>query len=200
MLFETRKRKPRTPLTRQRVAAAAVERFKRFGVHRTSMNDIADTLGVSRQTIYRLFESRTELLEFIATARVKLLSQKITKLLSQFDNLRDALIEGMAYSVKLGRQDELLSEIIREAGDVHFKTFMFGGTREVQEAMMAAFGPFIRKARAEGTLASPATDQQVIEWLCNNGAVLNIRQDYNEADHRRILEQFVLPSLLRNDR
>ena len=200
MLFETGKKKSRTPLTRQRVAATAIESFKRFGVHRTSMNDIADTLGVSRQTIYRVFESRTQLLEFIATTRVRLLSQKLIKFLSKFDNLRDALIEGMSYSVKLGREDQLLSEIIREAGDVHFKTFMFGGTAEVQAGMLDALGPFIRHARAEGDLTSKVTDQQVVEWLCNIGAVLNIRQDYNEADHRRILEQFVVPSLLRNHR
>lgn len=159
------------------------------------MNDIADMMSVSRQTIYRMFESRSELLEYIATERVDLLAQKLTKFVAQFDTLGEAIVDGMAYSVKLGRADELLVEILRQEGDAHFKTFMFGGTEEVQTLMMNAWGPLIRKARENGELDAGISDVQAIEWICNIGAVLNIREDYDEEDHRRILRQFVIPSL-----
>lgn len=185
-------------LTPQRVAATAVDCFKRFGVHRTSMNDIADTLGVSRQTVYRIFDNRSLLLEYIATGRMKVLSDKLTKFLKDFTDVEEALVEGMIYSVKLGRDDQLLHEIVQQEGDAHFKTFLFGGTPEVQEMMLKAYGPFVRAARERGELASEITDQEAIEWLCNIGAVLNIREEYDEAEHRRILRKFVVPSLLRN--
>lgn len=185
-------------LTPQRVAATAVDCFKRFGVHRTSMNDIADTLGVSRQTVYRIFDNRSLLLEYIATGRMKVLSDKLTKFLKDFTDVKEALVEGMIYSVKLGRDDQLLHEIVQQEGDAHFKTFLFGGTPEVQEMMLKAYGPVVRAARERGELASEITDQEAIEWLCNIGAVLNIREEYDEAEHRRILRKFVVPSLLRS--
>jgi AcrR family transcriptional regulator len=185
----------KTQVTRENAAAVAVGCFKRFGVHRTSMADIADSMGVARQTIYRLFETRSELLEVIATARVRILTQKVRKLVETFATLEEALVDGIAYSVKLGREDTLLAEIVHQGGDAHFQTFLFGGTEQVQMAMLDAWGPLIVKSREAGTLSRDFSDQEAIEWICNIGAVLNMRDDYDEKAHRRILEQFVVPSL-----
>jgi AcrR family transcriptional regulator len=161
------------------------------------MNDIADTLGVSRQTVYRIFDSRSLLLEYIATGRLKVLSDKLTKFLKNFTDVREALVEGMIYSVKLGREDQLLHEIVQQEGDAHFKTFLFGGTPEVQEMMLKAYRPFMQAARERGELASEITDLEAVEWMCNIGAVLNLREEYDEVEHRRILRKFMVPSLIR---
>ena len=185
----------RARITRQKVAATAIQCFDRYGIQRTSMSDIADMLGASRQTIYRVFESRPALLEYIATARVNLLSQKLSEFLTGFDNLEAAIVEGVAYSIRLSRSDELLVEILRQEGDAHFKTFLFGGTRDVQSAMMVAWGPLIAKSRESGNINPDIPDADIIEWLCNIGAILNLREDYQEDDCRRILRQFVAPSL-----
>ena len=157
------------------------------------MVDIADAMGVSRQTIYRLFETRTLLLEYIATARVEVLTRKVVQYLSGYRSLAEALVDGLVYAIRLGREDELLREIIKQDGDAHFKTFLFGGTPEVQAFMREVWRPFIASARERGELPSAANDDQIIEWFCNVGAVLNLREDYAESDHRRILKQFVLP-------
>jgi AcrR family transcriptional regulator len=161
------------------------------------MSDIADTLGVSRQTVYRIFDNRSLLLEYIATGRMKVLSDKLSKFLKNFDDVREALVEGMIYSIRLGREDQLLHEIVQQEGDAHFTTFLFGGTPEVQEMMLKAYAPFMQEARERGQLASEVTDLEAVEWLCNIGAVLNIREEYDEAEHRRILRKFVVPSLIR---
>ena len=195
IVAETKNAKPKSRVTRQNVAATAIECFRRYGLHRTSMNDIADAFGVSRQTLYRLFDSRSALLEYIATQRVELLTRNLAKYLAKYERLPDALVDGMAHSIKLGREDELLAEIVRQEGDEHFTTFLFGGTKEVQAAMLEAWQPLLRRARDEGQLADDVTDIQIIEWLSNVGAFLNTRPDYVEEDHRRILRQFVLPSL-----
>lgn len=183
-------------ITPQRVAATATECFKRFGVHRTSMNDIADTLGVSRQTVYRVFENRSLLLEYIATTRMKLLFRKLEKYMSTMSTVREAFIEGMLYSIKLGREDVLLHEIVRQEGDAHFKTFLFGGTLEIQQGMLGVFAPFIARGRASGEIADNVADLEITEWMCNIGAVLNIREEYDETEQRRILEKFLVPSIL----
>lgn len=159
------------------------------------MNDIADTYGVSRQTLYRLFENRSALLEYIATQRVELLAANLKKFLAQYDRLSDAVVDGMIHAIKLGRADALLTEIIRQEVDAHFTTFLFGGTEKVQAAMGAAWSRVIHASRDAGELAHDVSDRDVVEWLGNVGAFLNVRPDYNEEDHKRILRKFVLPSL-----
>lgn len=182
-------------VTKQKVAAAAIQCFKQFGVHRTSMADIADAYGVSRQTLYRMFENRSVLLEYIATQRIDLLMASLAKFLSQYSRLSDAIVEGMVYSIQLGRADELLMEIILQEGDAHFTTFQFGGTEQVQKAMLDAWQPLIDASRQANEIAEGMSDTEIIEWLNNVGHFLNVRPDYNEADHRRILQKFVVPSL-----
>lgn len=159
------------------------------------MADIADAQDISRQTLYRLFENRSILLEYIATERVRVLMANLAKFLTKFDRLGEAIVDGMAYSIVLGRADALLMEIIHQEGDDHFTTFQFGGTQEVQDAMLTAWEPLIRASREAGEISDDTSDIEIIEWLNNVGAFLNTRADYDEEDHRRILRKFVVPSL-----
>lgn len=197
MLKEAKKLPERSRVTAKKVAETATQCFKRFGVHRTSMADIADMLGVSRQTVYRIFENRSLLLEYIATAQMKVLYSKLDKYVSNFESVDEALVDGMLYSIKLGREDDLLHEIVRQEGDAHFRTFQFGGTPEIQEGMLAVFAPFFAKGRAAGQISENVTDIEIVEWMCNIGAVLNMREDYDEPQQRRILEKFFVPSIVR---
>ncbi|WP_331251875.1 helix-turn-helix domain-containing protein [Ruegeria lacuscaerulensis] len=45
------------------ILEAAVRLFLRFGVKRTSMNDIAEEAGLSRQTLYKAFANKDEVLQ-----------------------------------------------------------------------------------------------------------------------------------------
>jgi AcrR family transcriptional regulator len=194
-LTDSKKPDAKKRVTKQKVVAAAIQCFKQYGVHRTSMADIADAYGVSRQTLYRMFENRSVLLEYIATQRIDVLMASLGKFLSQYSRLSEAIVDGMVYSIKLGRADELLMEIILQEGDAHFTTFQFGGTEQVQKAMLDAWQPLIDASREANEIADGMSDAEIIEWLNNVGHFLNVRPDYNEDDHRRILQKFVVPSL-----
>ncbi len=52
---------------REKIVKAAFSTFSRYGVKRATMNDIAEEAGVSRQTLYNLFDSKDDLLR--ATVR-----------------------------------------------------------------------------------------------------------------------------------
>lgn len=194
-MTESKKPGGKQRVTKQKVVAAAIQCFKQYGVHRTSMADIADAYGASRQTLYRLFENRSVLLEYIATQRIDILMANLAKFLAQYSRLSEAIVEGMVYSIKLGRADDLLMEIILQEGDAHFTTFQFGGTEQVQKAMLDAWQPLINASREANEIADGVSDAEIIEWLNNVGHFLNVRPDYVEEDHRRILQKFVLPSL-----
>jgi AcrR family transcriptional regulator len=52
------------------IVSAALSVFSRYGVSRTTMNDIAAEAGVSRQTLYNTFPGKTEILR--AAVRLKM--------------------------------------------------------------------------------------------------------------------------------
>ena len=52
----------------EKIIEAAVRLFSRYGVKRTSMNDIAEEAGIARQTLYNAFSNKDEVLQ--ATIRL----------------------------------------------------------------------------------------------------------------------------------
>lgn len=58
----------------EKIIEAAVRLFSRYGVKRTSMNDIAAEAGISRQTLYNAFSNKDQVLQ----ATIRLFSDRST--------------------------------------------------------------------------------------------------------------------------
>lgn len=58
----------------EKIIDAAVRQFSRYGVKRTSMNDIAGEAGIARQTLYNAFSNKDEVLR----ATIRLFAERAT--------------------------------------------------------------------------------------------------------------------------
>ncbi|MEO1223406.1 MAG: TetR/AcrR family transcriptional regulator [Pseudomonadota bacterium] len=83
--------------TEQTIIAAATRCFVRFGARKTSMNDIAETARVSRQTLYDLFGGKDELIRAsirsITAANLRQVRNRFSDCASLSEKL-DAYFEG----------------------------------------------------------------------------------------------------------
>ncbi|BEU99345.1 TetR/AcrR family transcriptional regulator [Novosphingobium olei] len=185
----------RNPLTKAEVIEAAISCIERFGVAKTSMTDVARVLGVTRQTVHRLFETRNELIEAVADVRIEKLAVQLAREFSKFETIEDAIIEGSLLSLAVGRTDSILVEIQEQANHA-VDQYMFRGSPKVQSVMLEIWGPVFDSARDTGRLRKGMTSDQAVDWIRNVHAMLNMRNDYNEAQQREMLADFVVPSLL----
>jgi AcrR family transcriptional regulator len=73
------------------ILKAAIEVFMRYGIRRTTMNDIAAQAGIVRQTLYKVYSSKDEVL----CAAIRYFSEKSLKAIKQdwqeVENLGDKL-------------------------------------------------------------------------------------------------------------
>lgn len=187
----------RNPLTKAEVIAAAISCIKRFGVAKTSMTDVARVLGVTRQTIHRLFETRNELIEAVADVRIETLAVQLTREFSKFATIKDAIVEGSLLSLAVGRTDPILVEIQEQANHA-VDQYMFRGSPKVQAVMLEIWGPVFDEARHAGQLREGVNSNQAVDWIRNVHAMLSMRNDYSEAQKREMLVTFVVPSLLQS--
>jgi len=167
-------------VSRASLSAAAVGCFERYGVHRTSMEDVAEAAGVSRQTVYRFFPTRADLLEFIMGERIE---------------IEEALIEGSIKSIKIGQNDALFNEIVAQGGDHRLDQFLLRGSPAVQKRMLELWEGVLDRARDQGRLRPGISNEQAVEWIRGQHALMTIRGDYDEAAQRLMLRTFVLPAL-----
>lgn len=180
---------------RTAVCEAAVRCFERYGPQRTSMADIAEEAGISRKTLYRIFDDRPALIEYILQQRMRALGGKLRKKLSRLKDFEKALVDGSVYSMRISREDKLFNEIIKRDTNHRIELFLFGPRDEIKAEIIELWSGVIQKGRDQGLVRPELSDERVVELLANVHALLLIRDDYNEKEQRAFLNDFLLPSL-----
>jgi len=99
-----------------RILAAAVDCVLRFGVDKTGMDDVAKAANITRQTVYKHFASRNEL---ITSVFLRVLDERLQRGLETFfdspnsaDDLRDGIADAAAHVLDILRNDETIQAIL----------------------------------------------------------------------------------------
>jgi AcrR family transcriptional regulator len=134
---------------RERLLVAATEVFARDGLD-APMSVVAYAAGAGVASVYRLFESKRELLAALVVRRMDALAVTVDEAYDQPGDRWDALIGMLRGLVSAQRADYLISDArvaVAEHPDVMAAVARAG---EAQERLLAA-------ARAEGRLRADAT-------------------------------------------
>src|SRR5690349_16253304 len=94
---------------RARLLTAAEVCFSRYGVMKTTVEDVATEAKVSRATVYRYFEGRDELVLGVLLMEAKRFLTKLQKRIAAQSNISDAIVEGVLFTVEAVRADTNLA-------------------------------------------------------------------------------------------
>jgi AcrR family transcriptional regulator len=184
--------------TRTRLLKAAEACFEKFGVGRTTMDDVATTAGLSRPTVYRYFADRESLIRAIVATRSGKLIGRFHSYLAQFGSLEDKIVEGMLMLADAGRKDHLIQALTHsETIDSANRLLMLeGGDGEVFAA--AAWGPTLEEA---GVLTESLTLEKAARWLTSVNLMLIGWLEVAggpDDNHRELLRLFIAPAFARS--
>src|ERR1700743_958909 len=96
---------PAREAARLAILKAAERCFSRFGLTKTTMEDIARAAGMSRATVYRYFADREALVLASVMRRARADMPRARRHLSQFGTFGEQLVGGMVRNVERGRGD-----------------------------------------------------------------------------------------------
>lgn len=189
---------PESPAdTREHFLIAAEACFDRFGIAKTTMDDIAAMAGVSRPTVYRHFADRDSLILAVVMRRAKALVAKAHKAILKHKTFEDRLIEGLMLLVSTGRKDPFVQLLVNpdHMGLAHQ---MFGASSTALEMTREMWEPIFREAVAQGELREDLEFPAIAEWLTYIELVLVGRVDFGNdpAHEREMLRRFVLPAFV----
>lgn len=97
--------KPAIPLapvndTQQRILDAAISCMKKWGLDKTSLNDIARVAGVTRPTVYSYFESRDQVISAALMRAAIAFGQRLIEHFGQYRRPQERLIEALLFSLR----------------------------------------------------------------------------------------------------
>src|SRR5258707_82463 len=180
---------------RERILAAAERCIDRHGIRKTTMDDIASEVGLSRPNVYRYFADRDDLLVELITRHARALLVRARKSISRQSSLPDQIIQYVLYTAEHARRDPLTRHIIDPDGTSLGRRMIASGRSEVTQAEM--WDPILDAALANNELPPGLPRSDIHLWLGSVTKMVMRGLEDGEGDVRRyrsILRRFVVPA------
>jgi AcrR family transcriptional regulator len=183
---------------RERMLDAAGSCLERFGLSKTTIEDVARAAELSRATVYREFGNRDGLLLAVAARDAERTASEAELYLQRFDDVGSWIVEGMLFCLREIPNRPVLSQFLAP------QEFGAASRLILTSETMLAIGaellrPVFEPARRECLLQQDLELESLMEW------VLRILMSYltvpgppsrTEEDLRQLLRGFLLPAVL----
>lgn len=178
-----------------RILAAAVECFRRRGIGKTTMEDVAAAAGMGRQTVYRSFPTRGALLDAVALDRLLDMRDRMKKRVDSYPDLTSAMVDGTIDVRDIAREDTTFMTVA-EVGDRGLERYLLAPSPVIRDVMRSIWADAFARARANGQLRNDLTDLEIADWFRFVNFTLLLREDLDREGQKHLLRTFVLPALL----
>jgi AcrR family transcriptional regulator len=184
------------PAVPELVLAAARRCFARYGVDRTTMDDIAKESGIGRTGLYRLGLTRPEITEAAIVTRLRELGEGIRPIADRPAAFDELLLETSIATVDAARSDPELRHLLDTTTTVSLHRLITGHESAMQGIVLDVLGPMLRRARERGEIRPEVDDDRAVEWLRGVYLMLMLREDLDADAEKALVADFVLPSLV----
>jgi AcrR family transcriptional regulator len=180
---------------KERLMEAAEACFDKYGVAKTTMDDIAKMAGVSRPTVYRHFDDRDSLILAVVMRRSRLLIDRAQKFIRKYDSFEDQLVEGLLFAVEKGRKDPFVGLLVSPES-MDLANQILGASTAAVDLAYEMWEPILIAARDRGELRDGLDFRSIATWLTYLILLLVGRGDIEPdvAAQRQMLRTFVAPA------
>ena len=185
---------------RERILAAAERCIDRHGIRKTTMDDVASEVGLSRPSVYRYFADRDDLLIELITRHARALLDRARKSIARQSSVPDQIVEGVLYTAEHARRDPLTRHVIDPDATSLGRRMIASGTKEMMRAEL--WDPVLDAALANNELPPGLPRSDIHLWLGDVTLMVMRGLEDGEGDVRRyrsILRRFVVPAFTRAD-
>lgn len=150
---------------RDRLIDAAEACFSRFGVSKTTLEDIASQAGVSRATVYRYFDGgRDEIILGVVLREAGEFLDGLQRRVQREPDLADAIVEGILYTIASVRKSEHLALLF--APEVAGQTTSIAGASTALFELTTDFlRPIFEQAHRQGQLREGVVAEDAAEFV-----------------------------------
>ncbi len=157
--------------TRERILGAMFDAVLDFGLTRTTIEDVAQRAGLSRQTVYRYFPSKGELLDATVLREERVFIANMVSAAGRQRELEAALRAAIDAAMRTGQAHALLNRLMATEPEslVALVTTdrgpVLSAARQALEEILGGWLP--RAAKARLTMAADAVARLLVSYVVN---------------------------------
>jgi AcrR family transcriptional regulator len=174
---------------------AAEACFDKYGINKTTMDDIAKMAGVSRPTVYRHFDDRDTLILAVVMRRSRQLIDRAQKFIRKYPTFEDQLVEGLLFMVDKGRKDPFVRMLVSPE-HMDLANQILGASAAAVDLAYEMWEPILVEARDRGDLRPDLDLRSIATWITYLTLLLVGRSDIEPdvSAQREMLRTFVTPA------
>jgi AcrR family transcriptional regulator len=183
---------------RSTILRAAERCIQRYGIRKTTMDDIAREVRMSRPSVYRYFADREDLLLALLSEHSRALTERARRFIDQHPSVEDGLVEGLLYIADHGHRDEF-ARLLVSMDDSAFGQRL--ASTDTSATLTGEFwDPFLDAAEERGELRPGLDRHDMHVWLGHVGlllmGLLTREPKSDPAKLRDLLRSFVVPAFV----
>lgn len=180
---------------REQILAGAESCFARYGIVKTTMDEIAKAAGVSRPLVYRHFDDRDNLILEVVLRHAHRLAADAHRHVARLTSFEDVLTEGLLYMTREVQKSEYLQFLF---GAEHPETAnrILGPSGAILDLAVEFWDPLVLAAQERGDVPSNLDRRQACHWIVLVALALLARPDFvpDSESQRELIHRFVLPA------
>jgi AcrR family transcriptional regulator len=187
---------PASTLVDQDVVDAALACFSRWGVAKTTLDDLAREAGVSRATIYRLFPGGKDVvIDAVVGRELRQFFAGLTEVLdANASDLESLLVAGITFTARSIRENDALQFVLAHEPELVLPLVAFDRCDALLDLTGAFCSPWLEPH--VGKEWAPRAGEWLTRMVLSYTLVPSTGVDLAvDADARRFVQRFVLPGL-----
>lgn len=189
--------------TSVRIFEAAYELFCRFGIQRTTMEDVARRAGISRITVYRRFATKSALVDQLVRREISRYLDQFRVDIQQADTAADRVVLGFTSALRAFRRNPLIGGLMAADPNALLPSTIGDGGRTLATVREFVAGQLRREQEAGNV--SPEVNADIVAELmvrvCSSflvipSHIIDLDDDEQLSD---VARQFLVPMLERPD-
>lgn len=183
------------PSSRERVVNAAMACFAKYGIAKTTMDDVAEAAQLARMTVYRAFPNRNALLHAVAMQTLEHFIQELSQEFKPGATFEEDFIAAVLRSVELARTDPLFVPLVQDTVGEGGLGFFVSEYSPIDDLLQRLWAPSLERARATQQLRPDLQDQELLTWFRDVVYLVLMRSDLDRPGQVAFLQKFMVPSL-----
>ena len=179
-----------------RIVEAALRCYGRWGVSKTTLDDVAREAGYSRATVYRFFPGgRDGLLDAVAQTEIARALAVLGARLDTAADLEDLLVGGMTTAAHLIAEHRPLQYLLAHEPEVVLPRISFHQADDVLRVVSAFAAPYLARwlpPEIDALRAAEWAARIVLSYTFCPSALVDMS---SEASVQKLVRTFVLPGL-----
>jgi len=186
------------PAVRERLLDAVEMSLERYGLSKTTMENVASLAGVSRGFVYKHFKSKDGLILAMLVRRAERFNTRARTFIEAQPDLTESLVQGIELAVRMADRDPYFGLLVGSATTDPVNRIE-GAVEEALRLTGELWRPVLLSAQDRGELRANIRLDDLVQWIMYLELILLAGRrllGVGDADQERQLREFFVPAVL----